>query len=105
MNAENDIEIIHDARDKVMLLKGIIEANAESVENKGAARELRLLADSLGDLVHDNINDAIFLISKEQDNAIGDDSPAVSAAGEGDPLDDPRHGLAAHINRKELGSE
>jgi len=102
MTTETDKVIVKDVRDELARITAVIKANALSVDTKGVARELNMLADGIDDCVKDYVEGgALTLIeAQEERNAEPDDLPATSGMSEDERLDDPRRGLAEHINRQ-----
>lgn len=101
MTTETDKVIVKSVRDELARIASVIRANAKSIETKDVGRELELLADGIDDCVKDYIESgAMFLIGgQETRDAESGNPPAVSGMSEDERLDDPRHGLAEHINR------
>jgi hypothetical protein len=92
-NLRADLDTCTKIRDEVIQLKTQIQQRAMNVSHKKAELELRLLTESLSELVHDYLDGgALFILEQEIENEITDDSPVISGMmTEDQRLDNPRH--------------
>ena len=107
MTTETDKVILKNAHDELARITAVIRENSKSLTTNGLASVMYRLTDGIDDCVHDYIEgDAMFLIEgQEARDAEPQDPPATSVASRDEALDDPRRGLAEHINRTENGHD
>lgn len=107
MTTETDKVILKNAHDELARITAVIRENSKSLTTKGLASVMDALADGIDDCVTDYLDvDAVFLIKKQETrDAEPEDLPATSGASRDETLDDPRRGLAEHINRTEFGHD
>ena len=107
MTTETDKVILKNAHDELARITAVIRENSKSLTTPGLASVLDVLADGIDDCVNDYLDgEAVFLIKKQEAlDAEPEDPPATSGASRDERLDDPRRGLAEHINRTEYGHD